>query len=82
MLHGTQDLFSASPLSPQKSAGTSGYHSAGSVDSGGTFHLSTRTQSRTSTSDPSVHSTPGNFIPQLPSQSEYEALMRAADAKI
>ena len=67
VLHG---LFSASPPSSQKtpastgfrSPGTDGYRSVGSADSEGTYRSpSTRTQSRSSTSDPSVHSTPGKI---------------------
>ena len=70
MLHGTRGLFSASPISaintPDstgfRSPGTDGYRSVGSgAGSGGTFHSSPRTLSRSSTSDPSVHSTPGKI---------------------
>ena len=88
VLHGTRGLFSASPISAKntpdstgfRSPGTDGYRSVGSADTGGTFHSSPLTQSRSSTSDPSVHSTPGIFSPGMSPQSQKE-LVRALDAE-
>ena len=71
VLHGTEHLLSASPLSSKttpgstgfRSPGTSGFRSAGSVDSEATLSApSTRTQSRTSSSVASVKSSPKELI--------------------